>query len=201
MTTCQTPTQTVPIFPINYDAIRTAIVTEITRVTGLQCVESEPEIQNAPRPKLPYFTLKILTPGAKTGDDSANRPASTVGGSTVVNIGGQRKMTVSFQSFGRTHEDSYNYMVLWQQALETETTQGNLRLAGIALWVNGNVADLSKLLNTGYEGRAGMDVEFGKSSNISDDQGGIEKVTIQGTVTSDQNKSSAIVVTGIIGEE
>lgn len=182
---------TIPTLPLDYNLFRKAIANELTRISGIVTIMSEPETQRTPRPKKPYYTMKFMSPGVKQGSDSVNRQET----SSVVNIGGQRKLTCSFQCYGRSHEEAYNFMVLWQAHLETETTQANLRLAGIALWLNGSVEDLSALLNTGYEGRAGMDVQFGIASNLSEDQGEIDTVIIQGTVTSDQNIPTTVSVT------
>lgn len=97
-------------------------------------------------------------------------------------------MTVSFQCYGNSHEEAYNYMSLWQTSLDLQNIQEILRSAGIAVWTIGTVADLSSLLNTGYEGRANMDCTFGLAFNLESDLGAIETVPVQGTITTDQNK-------------
>lgn len=171
-----------PKLPLNFDALRKALVDEIQRVTTLTCIVAEPETQNVPRPPKPYFTLKMVSPAIKSGDDSA----SNLGG-TVWNRGGQRKMIVDFNCYGCSHEQAYNFASLWQQSLELETVQANLRVAGIAVWLNGSVQDLSALLNSGFEGRALLEVSFGIASNLSEDLGTIETINVTGEVTTDQN--------------
>ena len=96
-------------------------------------------------------------------------------------------MTVSFNCYGESHEEAYNYMQLWNSALDLENIQEDLRRAGIAVWVIGNVADLSQLLNTGYEGRAHMEVTFGIAVNLTSDLGAMESVdvTVNGTEGTD----------------
>ena len=176
-----------PSFPLNFNNIRKAIVDEVQKVTQLTCVLAEPETQNVPRPCKPYFSLKFLIPGFKFGDDSAQPVLDAQGDPTTVwNYGGQRKMTVEFNCYGNSHEEAYNYMCLWQSALELETVQADLRVATIAVWLNGNVADLSALLNTGFEGRAQMDVQFGIAANMTADLGSMDSVQIDGTIQTDQ---------------
>jgi hypothetical protein len=165
--------------PLDFDKIRAALVRECQRVTGLTCILEEPETQNAPRPAKPYFSFKMVSPAIKSGDDSAEQ----VGVSTTWNRGGQRKLVADFNAYGCSHEDAYNYMALWQSALELETVQANLRASGVAVWLNGSVRDLSQLLVTGFEGRAQMEVNFGIAANLTEDLSAIETVNVTGDVT------------------
>lgn len=176
-------------YPIDFDLKRKALVREVERATAVTCITAEPETPNEPRPVKPYFTMKMTTPAGKYGDDSA----SNVSG-TVWNRGGQRKMIVDFNAFGCTHEQSYNLMALWQSWLELETTQARLYEAGIAVWLNGSVTDISQLLNTAFEGRAHMTVEFGIAANLTEDLSGIDTLTVTGDVT-DEVITQAVVVT------
>lgn len=145
-------------------------------VTGLTCIVQEPNVQNAQRPPLPYMGLKLTTPAAHNGYD-----AMYLINDTTFGWGGNRKMSVSFHCYALTPEDAYNYMALWQGALALESVQNLLRRTAIAVWLIGNVADLSQLLNTGYEGRSQMDVQFGITSNMKEDLGEIDTVQISGT--------------------
>jgi hypothetical protein len=169
-----------PTFPIDYSAIRQAFAAEIKAVTGLIAIIEEPVTQNAPRPCLPYFSFKLTTPGAKSGDDSTFYAGD--GATTLFGKGGNRKMSVSFNCYAATQEEAYDYMALWQGSLELPNVQAVLRESGIAVWLIGTVADLSALLNTGYEGRSHMDVQFGIASNLVEDDGAIEHADITGTV-------------------
>lgn len=168
--------------PIDFASLTKALINECEVSTERPCIMSEPETQQAPRPLKPYLMMKITTPAAKFGDDFAQY----TGTGTKYTTGGQRQMTVSFQCIGRTHEEAYSLMGLWQGSLDQFLTQERLRKAGIAVWKSGAVADISALLNTGYEGRAQMDVTFGIASNMyawsADDLGAIEKVGVQGTI-------------------
>lgn len=188
-----------PTFPVDFNAIRLAFINEIMAVTLLDqehVVTLEPETPNWPRPDKPYIGMKITTPSAKSGDDSKqNVPDDEGNPSTVWNSGGVRKMTVSFEAYGNTHEEAYNYMGLWQTALDLYNTQAALRTAGVAVWVIGNVVDLSALLNTGFEGRAQMDCTFGIAMNLQSDLGSMEIVNVDGQVTTDQNETDEVEVT------
>ena len=172
--------------PLDYNVFRKAFANEVTRVTKVPCVLEETTTQDTPRPTnpalTPYFSFKITTPGAKSGDDAQ----TFAGDGTVQGRGGQRKMVVSFHCYSREQEDAYNLMALWQASLELQQTQENLRKAGIAVWVIGNVADLSALLNTGYEGRSHMDVSFGVASNLTQDLSEIDTAEVTGLVNTDQ---------------
>lgn len=176
--------------PLDFNALRIAVIDEVQKITRTTCIVAEPETQNVPRPCKPYFTMKMISPATKSGDDAATNIHDLSGHATTNwNRGGQRKMTVSFNCYGRSHEEAYNYMALWQSSLELESVQADLRKAGIAVWLNGNVADLSALLNTGFEGRAQMDVQFGVASNLTENLGEIDTITIEGTVTTDQGNN------------
>lgn len=177
-----------PALPVDYIAIDTALVREIKRVSQIECIIEEPKITNAPRPcPLPYFSFKVTSPGIKQGDDSKQYTQKN-DTTLVVNTGGVRKMMVSFQCYAEDERTAYQYMALWQSCLDQLTTQENLRKAGIAVWVIGNVADLSQLLNTGYEGRSQMDVSFGIAANLEEEFGAITKVGITGTIDDEEQE-------------
>lgn len=175
-----------PSFPVDYVEITTALVREVKRISQIECIIEEPKVTNAPRPcPLPYFSFKLTSPGIKQGDDSksyVNKGTDKL----VVNTGGVRKMMVSFHCYAQDERTAYDYMSLWQSCLDQLTTQENLRRAGIAVWIIGNVADLSQLLNTGYEGRSQMDVSFGIAANLEEEFGAITKVGVTGTINEDE---------------
>jgi hypothetical protein len=172
---------------VDYNLIRKLFANQITAVTGLLAILEEPEGPVDKRPPLPYFSYKIMNPGMKSGDDSkAPVPDTSTQPPTptsIWNSGGVRKMMVDFNVYATSHEEAFNYMMTWQTALDLEDVQAALRLLGVAVWVIGNVADLSKLLNTGYEGRAHLDCSFGIAANLQSDLGSIDSVTVTGTVS------------------
>lgn len=167
--------------PVDYVALRKALVKEVKRATGVECIVEEVTVQGAQRPEKPYMSFKILSPGIKWGDDS---PHGSDG--PVVNVGGQRSMAVSFHSYGNDRDEAYGLMSLWQACLDQRTTQEKLRKAGIAVWTIQTLADASELLNTGWEGRAQMDAQFGIASNLSEDQGEIDSVGLEGSIDTDK---------------
>jgi hypothetical protein len=173
-------------FPINFNLIRQTIVRMVQynlKLDTNHVIMEEPETQNWPRPSLPYVSLKITTPAAKTGDDDKRNLLDSMGNPTDVwNSGGQRKMTVEFNCYAQTHEDAYNYGALLQASLDLENVQSYLRENGIAVWIIGNLADLSALLNTGYEGRSHLDCTFGIASNITSSLGEMDTVTVDGAI-------------------
>ena len=173
-----------PTLPFNFTPFRVALVREVTRVTGLVCIREEPVVPNAPRPPtgLPYFSFKVTTPGTHLGYSSQQY----TGTATTFNAGGQRRASVSFHCYAEDQETAYNYMALWQMQLDMTETQERLRNAGIAVWTIGDVADLSQLLNTGYEGRAQLDAQFGIAFNLTQDLGCIETVEVEGTIDVDK---------------
>jgi len=132
----------------------------------------------------------------KRGDDARTKILDIHGNPTTSwNVGGQREIMVDFNCFGNSHEEAYDYMALLQSALELQTIQEDLRRAGIALWMNGSVADFSALLNTGYEGRAQMQVAFGIAANMTEDLGEIAVVPFQGDIKTDSGPTE---VTGVV---
>lgn len=176
--------------PLDFTAFRALLATTVGNVTGRPCILAEQKGQGGqplPRPELPYLTLKLTTPAAKDGDDSRqyedvppvdDDPVTQV----KVTTGGIRRMSVSFQSFAVEQEDAYGIMCLLQSALEQLGVQQTLRRGGVAVWVIGAVADLTQVLNTGYEARAQMDVQFGVAANVTETVDVVQSVAVDGTV-------------------
>lgn len=165
---------------IDFKLIRQGIVRTVEFVTAKTCIQAQPETQNNPRPPLPYFTYNITTAAGKEGDDHDTYDGDGV--STIHNRGGQRRLVVSFNCFAETMDEVFNLMTTFQGSLDLRTVQEQLRKFGIAVWTIGSVADLSSLLQTGYEARSQMDVNFGVASNLTEDVGTIETVEVEPTV-------------------
>lgn len=169
-------------FPVDYAALRIALVREVKKATGVECIVEETTVQGAKRPEKPYMSFKITSPGIKWGDDS---PHGEEDG--AVTMGGQRSMNVSFHSYGNDRDQAYGLMSLWQASLDLSTVQERLRRSGIAVWLIQTLAEASELLNTGWEGRAQLDVQFGIASNLTEEPGEIDEVSgIEGSVDTDQ---------------
>lgn len=171
--------------PMDYAAIRVAIIRAVRWSTGLDqnhVIMAEPEVPNSPRPTLPYITLKITSPSIRYGDDVPLPIDDPTGAcETLVNYGGPRKMVASFNVYGSTHEQAYGLAALWQARLDQHPVRELLRRDGVAIWLIGEIRDLSILLGTGFEGRAQMDVQFGLASNLTADLGAMEEFPIVGS--------------------
>lgn len=172
-------------FPIDYDAITRVILAALRDATGFdqnKTILLEPEEPNWPRPAAPYFTLKITDAAIRYGGDSLMPAARDA---TVRYYSGQRALNGSFNCYGKSHQEALSYMALWQAALATPRTRGILKGAGLAVWRPGSVADLSALLNTGWEGRAHLDCLFGVASNLATTLDYIEGAALQQADTAD----------------
>lgn len=174
---------------IDFANIRKGIVRAVELVTERTCIQSMPDVQNAPRPELPYFTFNMTTPAAKEGDDHDTYIGD--GTTTTRNRGGQRRMVVSFNCFARDTDESLTLMSTLQGSFDLRSVQAELRKYGIAVWTIGSVADLTTLLQTGYEARTQMDVNFGVASNLVEDLGTVEEVQGEGTVEDEEGNPIA----------
>lgn len=166
--------------PVDHNGIRIALVRAVQRATGLDqnhVVMAEPETPNEPRPTKPYMTLKLTGAGMRYGRDVA----TIQNADGLYNYGGPRLLLVSFNAYGTTHEEAYDLLSLWQAALGMEPTLAYLRQSGVAVWLPGQITDLSELLDTGYEGRAHMDCKFGVASNALAELGAIETAVVSGS--------------------
>lgn len=172
--------------PIDYNLVRQTLVQAVAQGTGLDAgavIMFEPEAVTAPRPPRPYMGLQITSASMKMGWD-AQMPLTDAPGAptSLFRYTGPRSMSVSFEAYGRSHEEAYGIMALWQGALDQPPTQDVLTLANLAVANVGAVADLSSLLNTAYEGRAQLDVSFGLTANAVVDLGRIDSVPVSGDV-------------------
>ena len=186
-----------PLFPIDYNAVRVALVRAVELVTQLDqnhVVTSEPEEADAPRPSNPYATIKILSPGIRYGWDWLEDL-----GNGSYNLSGPRGILVSFNLYGRSHEEAYNYAALLSSAFRSEDVAGYLAQAGLSVWNIGAVTDISELLNTGYEGRANITCTFGTTSVYAQSPGYVQTVVVDGSVFLDNGLVLKITLDGVPG--
>jgi hypothetical protein len=186
---------------VDFIAIRKAFARCVQGVLPYQdnkpipVVYAEPETQNVPRPNLPYMTYKFTTPAAKDGDDTKSWVLDDMGNpTTIINSGGVRRMTIDFDVYAQSHEDSYNLMATWQTALDLWDVQAILRQTGVAVWIIGGVADLSQLLDSGYEGRSHMTCQFGIAMNLQSDLGEMDAVDVTGVVSTNEGEEVTVTV-------
>ena len=152
--------------------------------TGLDAnhvVMAEPESANEPRPSKPYVTLKLTSPSTRSGSDVKLRSPELGEGAVVV--AGPRSMLCSINTYGNTHEEAYGLAALLEASFGAWPVLDSLAPSHLAVWRIGGVTDLSALLQTGFEGRAHLDVTFGVSSNLAITAATIEQVTVDGVVT------------------
>lgn len=176
-----------PFFPIEFNAIRKALVNLIQGITGIPCIVEERKGQTTvktPRPPLPYCSFKVTTPAGKIGTDAFQNILGTEEApSDVWNYGGVRKMVVSFKAYAQIPEEAYNYMALLEAAFDTDPVQSTLSASSIAFWESMGVVDISALLTAGYEGRASLDVAFGIPSSLNVSMGSIDSVAVSGEIS------------------
>lgn len=164
--------------PIDFDAVRAAIWRAVQAATGLGpngVVVSQPEHPIAKRPETPFCEFIVTTVAQTFGRDAMVPTAADDG---TFRYYGPRLMTAQFQFYGETHEQAYGLACCMQAALHTDPVADGLRAAGIVVWSREPVTDLSALLSTGYEGRAGFNVSFGLHSELIVDVGTITSVPV-----------------------
>lgn len=177
--------------PIDYNAIRRALVAAVSCGTGLDAgfvIMLQPETDTAPRPPRPYVGIMVTSASIKGGTDSVIPQPDDAGASQSLYLyTGPRTMSVSFEAFGRTHEEAYGVMGALQSAFDQPPVLDILSLAGLGVYNIGASTDMSSLLNTVYEGRAQMSVTFGMTANSLVDLGRMDTAVATGQVLMDAN--------------
>lgn len=186
-------------FPIDFDNIRATLCEAIMYGMGLdtnQVIAMEPEVAGFARPALPYLGFKLTSPAIRKGDDASQVVrVSDSGDDMLMRRFGMRRMTVSFQTFGKTHEQAWSMMALWQAMLADHEVREVLSRGTVAVWQIGAVIDLSVAMNTGFEGRAQMSVDFGVLSSIELWVPVIRTVIADGTVNPQSPAQQEVNVT------
>jgi hypothetical protein len=170
--------------PIDFDAIRAAIWQGVQDATGLgpnSVVVSQPEAPIAKRPETPFCEFMVTTVAQSFGEDYEVADAED----GVFRYVGPRMMTVQFQTYGETHEQAYGLACCLHAALQADPICDLLKSVGVVVWRRDAVIDLSALLSTGYEGRAGFNASFGLHSSLSLTVGTIASVPVSAAITSD----------------
>lgn len=138
--------------------IELAIYDWVSKESGITTIWDKPD---QPRPKLPYITLNIISGPNKIGTDEIKYEENKF------KINGRRFFTLSIQAFG---ERALETMSNLQSSIEKPTVREKLRSAGLAIWNEPNVLDLTTLLETDFEQRSSMDVMFGITRQIIDEE-------------------------------
>jgi hypothetical protein len=178
--------------PIDYAAIRAALVKAMSLGTGLgtgQIIQAQAEQPNAPRPARPYATFQVKRSAIRNGMDAVV-PAPAFGPSMYTYIG-ERGIDYDLTLYGQTHEQAYTLAASLQTSLGTEPINGVLGAVNASVWSVGDVMDLSALLNTGFEGRALLELELWTTSQMVIDLGSIETVNTLGIISVDDTLGQA----------
>ena len=145
--------------------------------------------KDAPRPQLPYMTLKIISgPQSKTIDSMTKKNAQ--GTFDLIDV---ERYTLSVQMFGSEKADDFAYIDIlksFKNQLSNPDRLEQLRAEGdIGIQSRGTVKDISALLKTGFERRATLDIIF-LSSNIEEvGLESIEKVQISGKLKNEDSSA------------
>ncbi len=163
----------VKIYTAIEDAVRAWLVSEL----AIEVIIGQ---QAKPRPASPYATVIIGAPRAIGYDDAGalTDPGAPAYASRAMR--GDRILTASVQIFGAGAMD---YARQASNALNKITIRDALATAGIAPVDNGTVTDLTALLETEFEDRAGLEVEFVFADEYTDSVPLVEHVTATGTYT------------------
>lgn len=153
-------------------AVRAWLVTELA-------IEVIMARQATPRPASPYATILIPMPRTVGGYDDAGTltdPGAPAWASRAMR--GDRELTASIQFFGA---GAFDLARQASNALNKAAIRGALEVAGIAPKDNGEATDLTELLETEFEERASLEVEFVFADEYTDTVPLIEHVTGTGT--------------------
>lgn len=152
-------------------------VTRAEEVTG----------KDAPRPQGPYITLKIISgPRPITLDDYKVFNGQEEGNDNF-DICGQRAYTLSINAFRSGNNDALSRILA---LLDVPQYYEQLKEdADIAVTNRGSVVDISSLLDTGFEGRSALDIEFNSSIKVSNiGVGLIESVQVEGELETEDGR-------------
>lgn len=143
----------------------------------------------APRPPVPFLTLKLIAGPTAVGQDELRyRPESApAAGDDGYNLDGIDRGTISIQSFGSGGSDALQKLM---RVLDNPILAGQLKqLADIAITDRGGVQNITALMDTGYESRHALDVQFTSSSSIDSGIEPIESAEVSGSIEGGQNNS------------
>lgn len=139
----------------------------------------------APRPQLPYVTIRI-SDIVEIGQD--DRGAVDLGTGVQI-IYGDRLLTLSVQAFGPGALDLLRKLAnsIWKQSVSAVLLD-----AGLSPMKPGLINDLTGFLETSAEERGHVDMVFGFKDTYEDNVGVIEHVTGDGTIRNEQGTYLAI---------
>jgi hypothetical protein len=157
---------------LNLTTIRQAIYTWVNSV--ISPVPAMWADQNASQPAAKFVSIRIQSITNVSRDVHGPIDDETA----VAQLYGTREIIISVRGFG---DGSNQLLELLSGSLEKVTVQDTLRASGLAVVSNGNVLNLSGLLESGFKEQSSLDVTFRTSSVDSDNLGLIEAVEVEAT--------------------
>lgn len=154
--------------------IKTALYVWVSEQTSITTIWAN---QNKPQPDAPYVTLNIISGPTKLGMDDDMVWDSTA---SEFILAGQRQFTLSIQAYGN---DSISAMSDLLSSIDIPSIHTDLSNAKLAIANTPSILDLTAMLETTFEDRRGMDVQFYTVDNTSITLSSIERVEIEGTLT------------------
>ncbi|MBC3540657.1 LIC_12616 family protein [Rufibacter sediminis] len=146
--------------------------------------------QNGPRPAFPYVTVHVT---AKSDMGWADISVPDTDG--VAEINNDRMVSISLQALG---SGAMSLMETLRDDLERPTSLQQFRGAGLPfIRVLNDVNDLTTVVGTKYEERAGMDLEFRTAVQLTDEVGLIEAVTGESQINSEIKEVILTYETGV----
>lgn len=139
--------------------------------------------QNAPRPALPYWTLRLGSV-RRLGHEHYTQGVDVNLDQTV---SGVREVTAQVQRYGTGAAQKVEDL---RDSLFLPSVSGAWQLANVALYNTGDVQDVPfKLDNAQLEPRASLDLFVRFGTDIKDNVGAIETVSIQSEYVTNQGQS------------
>ena len=146
-----------------------------TPLTDSQVVRSKQVNAANVRPPKPYLTVNLVASDVPVGVDEDVDAVS--GSDPTRTVYGVRTGTVSVQGYG---SEAYDWLTLARTSLRRDSVQRQLKAAGLTVYNQSGVTDLSVLLDTSFEPRYLK--EFSITYRVFDDP---ETLTELGLVSAD----------------
>ena len=149
-----------------------------TWVYGILGITTIWDKSNAPRPVLPYATLNISGGGKKEGE-----PEERYKELDTWTYPMRKVLTLTVNIFAEEGHLAYGDGLV--NSLSLPTVQDTLRAAGFAIRRSSDVMDISRLLDTKYELRAGVDIFLAYETDVDDVPGEIHRATVTEAIVSE----------------
>ncbi len=173
---------------LSFDAIELALIAWLEPSIGTGKVILSK--QKGPQPAVPYATISITGPRPASSPwpslvqsyDAAQPQGSEIEMRAVF----EREITVSVQAYTAATRGDSSAKALLSRAgarLGLPGVLDALRAAGLALVGTGDTQDVSALLDTAYQGRAALDLQFLVSDEVAERTGYVETLGITGGAT------------------